>query len=914
MVRCAIKRGKHGVKGHLSSGQIARLSVIAVVAAGLTTALSMVAFATGPTEGSQVAGSAIPNGPYTTGIPFSSGQVISIQVPANSVINPHAGISIIECSDPAGLPTNDPTNSSSCDGNTIQGDTVLANSDGSIDYSNYTIYALPDSLNLGEPPTHSPVCDLSNACVLYIGEDINDFSQPHYFSQPFWVTPNSNDSGENPGDGSAPASSTPTLSTTPVPSTGPVGTTLNDQVTLSGLVNPVTSGSGEGAITVSLFPTVTGCLQTPAYTTTIPASSGNGTYTTSPGLAASIPGTWSWIAAYSGDANNRPVSDSCTSEEVTVKTAPSLSTTPSAGGKVGVVSLNDSATLSGGDLPTGSITFDLYSPSAPNCTGTPAYTDTVSVSGDGTYNTANTAPASVTGTWNWTASYSGDSNNTTASSGCGSEPVTVTTMGTPSLVTAPTAGGTVQLVILNDMATLSGGSSPTGSITFDLYSPSAPNCTGTPAYTDTVSVSGDGTYNTVNSTVAPTPGTWNWTASYSGDSNNSTASSGCGSEQVTVTNLGTPSLSTTPTAGGSVGSVTLNDSATLSGGYSPTGLMTFDLYSPSAPNCTGTPAYTDTVSISDDGTYSTANTAPAPITGIWNWTALYSGDRYNFPASSGCGSEEVSVSQDTQGITFTSNPPSHATVGGPTYNVSATATSGLPVSFSIVSAASSVCSISGSTVTFTGTGTCTIDANQPGNSDYQAATQVDQTFSVSPSGPAITSNNSATATVGTPFSFEVTTSGIPTPNLKIKGRLAKGLSFVDNHNGTGEVLGTVIPGKGGVYVRSIEATFGKGTTKTVVTQTFTLTVNQTPVITTPETKSIKIGHHFVFHVKTQAYPVPTITETGSLPTGVTFADNGDGTATLSGTPRQSGTFSFTIKAETDIGAQGTQSFSLVVAS
>jgi hypothetical protein len=85
-----------------------------------------------------------------------------------------------------------------------------------------------------------------------------------------------------------------------------------------------------------------------------------------------------------------------------------------------------------------------------------------------------------------------------------------------------------------------------------------------------------------------------------------------------------------------------------------------------------------------------------------------------------------------QAITFTSTPPSPGVVGG-TYTVTASGGgSGNPVKFSIGSGNGSVCSISssGSTVTFTGPGSCVIDANQAGNATYQAAPQAQQTVTV----------------------------------------------------------------------------------------------------------------------------------------------------------------------------------------
>ena len=213
--------------------------------------------------------------------------------------------------------------------------------------------------------------------------------------------------------------------------------------------------------------------------------------------------------------------------------SPTLTTAPSAGGTVGSVVLNDSATLSGGSSPGGSITFDLYAPSQTCGSGAPAYTQTVPVSGNGPYSTTDTVAASAAGTWSWTAMYSGDSGNSGASSTCGQETVAVA-KASPSLSTAPSSGGTAGSVTLNDSATVSAGHTPGGSITFDLYSPSQTCGSGTPAYTQTVPVSGNGSYSTTNTVAASTPGTWSWTAAYSGDANNNGTSSTCGQETVTV--------------------------------------------------------------------------------------------------------------------------------------------------------------------------------------------------------------------------------------------------------------------------------------------------------------------------------------------------------------------------------------------
>lgn len=68
------------------------------------------------------------------------------------------------------------------------------------------------------------------------------------------------------------------------------------------------------------------------------------------------------------------------------------------------------------------------------------------------------------------------------------------------------------------------------------------------------------------------------------------------------------------------------------------------------------------------------------------------------------------------------------TLGTAPFNVTASASSGLPVS--IASLTSTVCGVSGNTVTLLTAGLCTLEATQPGDTQYSAAQSVMQTFSV----------------------------------------------------------------------------------------------------------------------------------------------------------------------------------------
>jgi hypothetical protein len=117
-------------------------------------------------------------------------------------------------------------------------------------------------------------------------------------------------------------------------------------------------------------------------------------------LTSSIVGTYAWTASYSGDANNNGAKDQGGSAEQTVisPASPGLDTTASLAGSI----LTDSAILSGGLFPTGSILFTLTGP------GGFSFTETETASGNGTYTADTTLPTfgPVDGTYVWAVSYS----------------------------------------------------------------------------------------------------------------------------------------------------------------------------------------------------------------------------------------------------------------------------------------------------------------------------------------------------------------------------------------------------------------------------------------------------------------------------------------------------------------------------
>ena len=87
---------------------------------------------------------------------------------------------------------------------------------------------------------------------------------------------------------------------------------------------------------------------------------------------------------------------------------------------------------------------------------------------------------------------------------------------TPRLVTQ-TAPVAILGTSISDTATLSGGSNPTGTITFSSDGPNDATCANTPVFTSSaVAVNGNGSY--VSPSFTPTAaGVYRWIAAYSGD-------------------------------------------------------------------------------------------------------------------------------------------------------------------------------------------------------------------------------------------------------------------------------------------------------------------------------------------------------------------------------------------------------------
>jgi hypothetical protein len=399
---------------------------------------------------------------------------------------------------------------------------------------------------------------------------------------------------------------------------------------------------------------------------------------------------------------------------------------------------------------------------------------------------------------------------------------------------------------------------------------------------------------------------------------------------------GTATLSGTP-AGGTGGAYNLTIGA--ANGIGSAASQAFALTVHQAPIITGG-SHTFTVGTADSATITTSGFGAAALTesgalpgGLafhdnGNGTASVSGTAtagtggtyvLSITANNGVGSPDV------EPYTITVNEaPSFTSAGTATFTTGiagslAVAAIGFPFpSLSVVGTLPA-----GVTFTDNGNGTASLAGTpsaatggvyhltlQGSNGVGSAASQ---TFTLTvKQGPAITSPANETFTANSAGLFFVTTTGFPTPALSLTGTLPAGVTFNDRGNGTGRLIGTPASGTGGIYNLTITAANSAGSTQ----QSFVFTIHELPSISSANQVAFILGQFNSFTVTTLGFPAPALTETGSLPSGVTCLDNHDGTATISGTPAvgTQGSYNLSLDASNHVDSDGTQSFTLLVGS
>jgi hypothetical protein len=516
----------------------------------------------------------------------------------------------------------------------------------------------PSNSNCSEPPAHISSVEVSG------DNDYTSSFRPTEAGIYRWVAEYSGDDHNQPAGPSAcndPAETVTVTKATPAIRTrasavAPIGSAVHDRARL-------TRGSAPtGHITFELFgPNDATCSGTPVFTMNQNVN-GNGRYRSS-GFVPQQAGLYHWVATYSGDDNNERVATGCGDphENVSIlQREPRLTTSasPPANLRKGRRaqsagrSIYDSATLHNSFSATGFITFELFGPNDSTCSGTPIFTTATEVNGDGVYNSESFVPT-ASGTYRWVATYSGDGNNRRVGpTGCGedSEHVQILIPATPELTSsaseAVTLGGAI-----HDTAHLSGGSTPTGHITFHLFGPNNDDCSGDPVFTSTVNVNGNDDYDSASFTPTKA-GVYHWVVEYSGDHQNHGAGpTACGDTaeisfvRPPVIVPVTPTFATTASASTGLGAP-IHDVAHLSDGVSPFGTITFSLFGPDDTTCSRAPAFTTTVAVDGNGDYRSADFVPG-AQGTYRWVVTYSGDAMNNgvgPTACGEATETVVVS------------------------------------------------------------------------------------------------------------------------------------------------------------------------------------------------------------------------------------------------------------------------------
>ena len=140
---------------------------------------------------------------------------------------------------------------------------------------------------------------------------------------------------------------------------------------------------------------------------------------------------------------------------------------------------------------------------------------------------------------------------------------------------------------------------------------------------------------------------------------------------------------------------------------------------------------------------------------------------------------------------------------------------------------------------------------------------------------------------------------------------AHGSSFTLNPDGSFSYTPTA--GFAGTDSFTYEAKGAGGGVSAPTTVTLTV-VGHAPAITSAATAPFTVGQHGSFKITTAGVPAAAITESGGLPSGLRFTANGDGTATISGTPAPGthGSDELTVTATNNQGQPATQQLTLQI--
>ena len=293
-----------------------------------------------------------------------------------------------------------------------------------------------------------------------------------------------------------------------------------------------------------------------------------------------------------------------------------------------------------------------------------------------------------------------NSSTTSVCTASGSATVTIVAAGTCTVTATKAADGNYNAatsatfdITIGKAASATVVTCPAGPFTYD----------GTAQTPCSASVTGPGGLNqalTVSYANNTNAGTATASASFAGDANHNSSS---GSDTFTI------------------GKAASTTTVTCPAGVTYTGAA----QTPCSASVTGPGGLSQALSVSY---------ADNTSTGTATASASFAGDA-NHNASSG--SDTFDIGKVAQAIDFPTLP--NVVFGAKSFELAATTDSGLPISYTSLSP--SVCTVSGTTVTIVGVGTCVIEASQPGDATHAAATPVTQSFVVLAAGSTTPETN-----------------------------------------------------------------------------------------------------------------------------------------------------------------------------
>jgi hypothetical protein len=339
----------------------------------------------------------------------------------------------------------------------------------------------------------------------------------------------------------------------------------------------------------------------------------------------------------------------------------------------------------------------------------------------------------------------------------GGSPITLSATATSGQTVAfsvdPTSTGTG--TIAGNMLTVTGA----GTLVIDANQTGNSNYTAAPQMQRTIVVNQAAATIIINNVPANAVYGGNFTPAYlysgNGSPTESVASSTTGvcavsGGVVSFVGVGTCTLTASATATTDYSAVTGNQQSFNVGKATPT-ISISNIPTSAVYGGSFTPAYltsgngspTESVSSSTTGVC-TASGAMVSFVGVGTCTLTASATATTDYLAATGSLQSFAVGKATQTITF-SQPISPVTYGVSPIALTGTATSGLTVTFSVDPTSTGAGTISGNTLTVKGPGNLVIDANQSGNTDYQAATQLQRIIVVNKAALTVTANNATRA-------------------------------------------------------------------------------------------------------------------------------------------------------------------------